>query len=102
MLIVKNEVLQFDISSIKCGMLMYGKHKLWPEGKSGFVTHVDRSKIIVQYHPGISNVTNHFIIPVEEVTDLKWDIRWSNNLESVEVFESEESALNHLADLNLR
>ena len=39
----------------------------------------------MQYHPGIGNVTNHFMIPVSEAVSGQWEIRWSADMS--EVFE---------------
>ncbi len=52
----------FDISKIKTGYLVYAKHASWKESIGGFVSAVNDKEVVVQYHPGIGNVTNHFII----------------------------------------
>lgn len=70
----------FDTGVIKKGCLIYGKHQSWREGRKGFVTAVTEKEITVQYHPGIANVTNHFFIPVTEVTEGQWELRWSDDL----------------------
>ena len=76
----------FDTSAVCPGNVMYGKHFSWNEGISGVVTSVTESRITVQYHPGIGNVTNHFFIPVEEATAGDWQIRWSADLSEVQEY----------------
>ena len=61
-LVVEQPIATFDLSEIARGDLVYGKHRTWPEGKAGFVTSATEKELIVQYHPGIGNVTNHFRI----------------------------------------
>lgn len=60
-LITEKPVKQFDTSAIAKGNLIYAKHSSWDAGKSGFVTGVNGNEIAVQFHPGIGNVTNHFL-----------------------------------------
>ena len=67
----------YDLSKIKAGWLFYGRHKTWEEGKAGIVTSARENELVVQYYPGIANVTNHFIIPAAEVYAGEWEIRWS-------------------------
>lgn len=76
----------FDISQIKRGYLLWGKHSTWNEGKAGFVTAATEEQLIVQYYPGIGNVTNHFIIPVAEVAEGQWEIRWTADLAEVQEY----------------
>ncbi len=74
----------FDLAEIKRGYLLWGRHRTWKEGKAGFVTSATEGQLVVQYHPGIGNVTNHFFIPVSEVADGQWEIRWSADLSAVQ------------------
>ena len=80
-------VASFDLSLVKCGDLLWGKHRTWNEGKAGFVTTATEKELIVQYHPGIGNVTNHFIIPVSEAADRQWEIRWSSDMAEIHGYE---------------
>lgn len=80
----------FDLALIKKGYLVYAKHRTWTEGKAGFVTAATGQQITVQYHPGIANVTNHFVLPVEEVAAGEWEIRCSKDMKQVEVYPKEE------------
>lgn len=73
-------VPSFDLSLVKRGDLLWGKHRTWDEGKAGFVTAATEKQLIVQYHPGIGNVTNHFMIPVSEAAGGQWEIRWSSDM----------------------
>lgn len=84
-LVIERPVMSYDLTQIKRGYLLWGKHYTWNEGKAGFVTSATENELIVQYHPGIGNVTNHFIIPVSEAVDGQWEIRWSADMS--EVFE---------------
>lgn len=63
--------------------MLYAKHHSWEDGKTGFVTSVTEKKLVVQYHPGIGNVTNHFFVSVDDVIAGKWEIRWSSDLAKV-------------------
>lgn len=83
-LVTEKPTATFDLTQIKCGYLLWGKHRTWNEGKAGFVTSATEEKLIVQYYPGIGNVTNHFIIPVSEVKGGQWEIRWSADMVEVQ------------------
>lgn len=76
----------FDTSEIKAGYLLYAKHFSWKEGIGGFVTAVTEKEIVVQYHPGIGNVTNHFIMQAKDVAAGDWEIRYSADLSEVIVY----------------
>lgn len=60
-LVIEKPRVVFDMSQIKRGYLLWGRHSTWNEGKAGFVTAATEDQLIVQYYPGISNVTNHYI-----------------------------------------
>lgn len=83
MLIVDAVSKVFDTEQIKKGDLVYAQHKIWTEGKCGFVTAVSDKELTVQYHPGIGNITNHFVIPILEAATGEWVIRWSADLKTV-------------------
>lgn len=70
----------FDLAEIERGHLLWGRHRTWNEGKAGFVTSATEDRLVVQYYPGIGNVTNHFIIPAAEAADGQWEIRWSDDM----------------------
>ena len=88
-LLIEKPVAVYDLSQIYPGCVCFGKHRTWDEGKTGIVTSVTESRLTVQYHPGIRNVTNHFIIPVSEIIAGEWEIRWSADLSEVSEYVSE-------------
>lgn len=85
-LVVEQPTATFDLNEIAKGDLVYGKHYSWMEGKAGFVTSSTEKELIVQYHPGIGNVTNHFRIPVDEAVDGQWEIRYSKDMSEVKTY----------------
>lgn len=82
-LVIEQPTAAFDLSQIKRGDLVWGKHFTWDEGKAGFVTAATKEQLIVQYHPGIGNVTNHFIVPVAEAVEGQWQLRYSSDMTEV-------------------
>lgn len=89
-LVVEQPIATFDLSEIARGDLVYGKHRTWSEGKAGFATSATEKELIVQYHPGIGNVTNHFRIPIDEAVDGQWEIRYSHDMSEVKTYGIEE------------
>lgn len=85
-LVTENPRAAFDLAEIERGYLLWGKHRTWNEGKAGFVTSATEDQLIVQYYPGIGNVTNHFIVPVAEAVDGQWEIRWSADMTEVKEY----------------
>ena len=83
---VKGQVAKINRQVVARGDLVYGKHRTWPEGKAGFVTSATEKELIVQYHPGIGNVTNHFRIPIDEAVDAQWEIRYSHDMSEVKTY----------------
>lgn len=84
-LVFEQPTSTFDLKQIKRGYLFWGKHCTWNQGEAGFVTSATEKLLIIQYHPRIGNVTNHFRVPISEVVDGQWGIRWSADMS--EVFE---------------
>lgn len=82
-LVIEQPAAAFDLTQIRRGDLLWGRHDTWNEGKAGFVTAATEKELVVQYHPGIGNVTNHFRIPVSEALDGQWEIRWSVDMSVV-------------------
>ena len=82
-LVTEKPAAAFDLAQIRRGDLLWGRHSTWDRGKAGFVTSATEGQLIVQYYPGIGNVTNHFIIPVSEAAEGQWEIRWSSDLAKV-------------------
>ena len=85
-LVTENPRAVFYLGEIERGHLLWGKHRTWNEGKAGFVTSATEDQLIVQYYPGIGNVTNHFIIPIAEAVDGQWEIRWSADMTEVKEY----------------
>lgn len=87
MLVVDADRQIFNLDEICRGTLIYARHSTWQEGQTGIVTEASEGTIRVQYPPAIQNVLNHYFIPVREVTDGEWEIRYSNNgLETVLIY----------------
>lgn len=85
-LVTEKPVAAFDLSQIGRGYLLWGRHFSWDEGKAGFVTAATEDQLIIQYYPGIGNVTNHFVIPVSEAASGQWEIRWSSDMAEMQEF----------------
>ena len=49
----------YDLTQIRRGYLLWGRHRTWNEGKAGFVTTATEDQLIIQYYPGVGNVTHH-------------------------------------------
>lgn len=86
MLITEKPETVFDTSEIKAGYLVFAKNRSWNEGIGGFVTAVTGKEVVVQYHPGIGNVTNHFFIRANEVVAGDWEIRYSADMSEIHVY----------------
>lgn len=82
-LIVKKNSEVFDTAQIKRGCLCFARHQSWPEGRCGFATAVTEREIMVQYHPGIGNITNHFSVLAQDVAAGQWEFRWSDDLKVI-------------------
>ena len=89
-LVTEKPAVAFDMTQIERGYLLWGRHSTWNEGKAGFVTAATEDQLIVQYYPGIGNVTNHFIIPVSEAVEGQWEIRWSADMAEVQEYNIKE------------
>ncbi|MCD8011647.1 MAG: DUF5026 domain-containing protein [Lachnospiraceae bacterium] len=73
----------FDTDAIQKGAMIYAKHECWDEAKSGIVSAVKSDGIRVLYHPNIANVTAFFNIFADDVANGEWQIRWSEDLETI-------------------
>lgn len=100
MLITEKVQPVFNKEEIRAGMLLYAKHSTWQKGIGGFVTAVTDKEIIVQYHPGIGNVTNHFIINAKDVSVGHWQqIRYSNDLLGIEEYNKEDDEIGDILEM---
>lgn len=90
-LVTNKTSIVFDESQISIGCLFYGKHRSWTEGRTGIVTAMSDSKLVVQYHPNIGNITNHFDVSISEVVAGDWEIRWSVDLSAIYEYQNPEN-----------
>ena len=93
-LIIQTSRPVFDTKEVAKGYLLYAKHRSWDEGRGGIVTSVSEDRLVIQFHPGIGNVMNHYVIPATEVDDGQWVIRWSKDLTEVWSVQPEEEEVN--------
>lgn len=93
-LIITESRAEFDTAAIKAGDVLYGRHSSWDGGKAGVVTGVTADELVVQFHPGIGNVVNHFFVPAAEVADQEWELRWSSDLISINEYGAGEGSGN--------
>ncbi len=70
-------------TGIKKGTLIWAKKDGWDAGIPGFVSSVSEDRLVVMFHPDVSNVVNHYIVPAEEVAENRWQVRWSEDLAEI-------------------
>jgi hypothetical protein len=100
MLILKEQTEKFNLDEVKRGTLIYAKHCTWKEPEKGFVVCVNEKEMIVQYLPAIGNVTNHFFLPVEEIAGGEWELRYTNDMQTIMVYpEGDENDETETVDL---
>lgn len=88
MLIDHIERAEFNAEEIRRGTLIFAKHKTWKEGISGIVYRTSAEQITVMYPNSLTNTQNHFFIPVYEVGNNEWEIRYSNDdLQSIQEYQ---------------
>lgn len=80
----------FDTEAIKKGFLISAKHSSWSEWKNGIISSVTAEELRVFYCPGIANVTRFFFISASEVETGQWELRWSENMQSIEEYKPKE------------
>lgn len=84
------DAVAFDSTSLPRGTPIYAKHSSWKKGTIGMVSRVTDKNITVIFLPEITNTQNHFFIPLEEVLDGQWDIRYSTDeLQSISTYPEE-------------
>lgn len=57
----------FDSEQVHKGDLIRAKHKTWDEYRNGLVVGITSNELVVLYHTGIGNVSNHFVMLASEV-----------------------------------
>lgn len=90
-LVIEKSVPLFNLEQIARGDLLWGRHSSWKEGRAGFVTSATEEQLMIQYYPGMGNITNHFKIPITEVRDGQWEIRWSADLANIQECHTKEA-----------
>lgn len=88
-IVTKKEESAFNLAEIKEGWCAYVKHKTWLEGKPGYIASLSENTMIVQYCPGIRNISNHTLIKAKDVAEGEWEIRVSPDLK--DIYEYKES-----------
>ena len=62
----------FDSEQVHKGDLIRAKHKTWDEYRNGLVVGITSNELVVLYHTGIGNVSNHFVMLASEVAGGEW------------------------------
>ena len=81
--LTESEQSIFNLEEIKEGWCAYVKHTSWTDGKAGFISALSENTMIVQYSPGIRNISNHTLIKVKDVVAGEWEIRVSPDLKNI-------------------
>ena len=77
----------FDSEQVHKGDLIRAKHKTWDEYKNGLVVGITSNELVVLYHTGIGNVSNHFVMLASEVAGgLSRRKNWQRAWQSMRVF----------------
>jgi len=77
MIIVESTKTVINTEEITRGTLIWAKHSTWDEGRTGIVKDASEACITVLFLPSLQNVQNHFMIPVSELEDGAWHVRYS-------------------------
>ena len=74
----------FDSEQVRKGDLIRAKHKTWDEYKNGRVVGITSNELVVLYHTGIGNVSNHFVMLASEVAGGEWQGTWTEDMQAVQ------------------
>ena len=74
----------FDSEPVHKGNLIRAKHKTWDEYKNGLVVGITSTELVVLYHTGIGNVSNHFVMLASEVAGGEWQGIWTEDMQTVQ------------------
>lgn len=74
----------FDSEQVHKGNLIRAKHQTWDEYRNGLVVGVTSSELIVLYHAGIGNVSNHFVMLASEVSRGEWQGTWTEDMKIIQ------------------
>ena len=91
MLIKSTTTNNFDLNEVSRGTLIKAKHKTWTSAEMGIVTSATEREITVSFLPTIANVTNHFFIYADEVANGKWEISYTNDMETISKYPADTS-----------
>lgn len=80
----------FNTEAVQKGFLVSAKHKCWDEPKNGIISSVTPDELRILYCPGIANVTRFFFVRASEVDEGQWELRWSEDMTSIEEYKPEE------------
>ena len=84
MALIKNDTVpQFDLDEISLRDFVRAKYKTWEEPRNGIVVSASKDALSVIFLPLIHLATRYYIIKAQEVSDGKWDISYSHDLETV-------------------
>lgn len=86
-LVITSGAPAFNTGAIAKGDLIRAKYSAWNEARNGQVVSVSPDEIRVIWQPGIRNVTNFFSIYATEVSAGLWAVKWSPDMETVNVYE---------------
>ena len=89
-LIDAGEVPVFNREEIRRGYAIWAKHATWDEGRTGYVSAVSNTALVVVFPPGINRVVNHFLVGADEVDAGEWQIRYSADLRDVSTYPVED------------
>ena len=83
MLIIESGAKVFNTEEIHRGTLVCARHSTWDEEITGMVTSVTQDCVRVQFPPSVQNTLNHYFIYATEVANGEWDIKYSDDLETI-------------------
>lgn len=74
----------FDSEQVHKGDLIRAKHQTWDEYRNGLVVGITSNELVVLYHTGIGNVSNHFVMLAGEVSRGEWQGTWTEDMKTVQ------------------
>lgn len=88
-IVTKKEESKFNLEEIKEGWCAYVKHSSWDEGKAGYISSLSSDIMMIQFCPGIRNISNHTSVEAKDIAAGEWEIRLSPDLK--DIYEYKES-----------
>ncbi len=74
----------FDSEQVHKGNLIRAKHQTWDEYRNGLVVGITSNELVVLYHTGIGNVSNHFVMLASEVGRGEWQGTWTEDMQIIQ------------------